>query len=114
MHIMYRPGSKNCKPDALSHTYPTSDNSPTTDAILPAYNFFLLTNDLLPRIKLASTLDQLPSGEHLQEKDGRFFHDHAVFVPLQLRVPVLKLCHDNKLAGHFGVTKTTDLLLRTF
>lgn len=98
MHITYRPGSKNCKPDALSRMYPTSDNSPTTDAILPAYNFFLLTDDLLSRIKLASSLDQLPSGEHLQENDRLFFHDHAVFVPLQLRVPVLKLRHDNKLA----------------
>lgn len=33
--ISYRPGSKNMKPDALSHQFGSSENNSTTETILP-------------------------------------------------------------------------------
>ena len=113
-HITYRPGSKNSKPDALSRMYGDSEISTPPDTILSFKNFLLLQEDLLSQIKQASSsFPPLPSSD-LQLKDGLLWHQDRIFVPEGVRVTVLRFCHDHKLAGHFGVHKTSELLQRTF
>ena len=113
-HVTYRPGSKNTKPDALSRMFHKSKEIATPDTILAPGNFLLLQENLLSRIKQASTGQTPPSEPGLQFKDGVFWHEDKIYTPESLRVSVLELCHDHALAGHFGLTKTTDLVQRTF
>ena len=113
-HITYRPGSKNIKPDALSRMFCDSETPAPPDTILSAGNFLLLQDDLLSRIKQASAGISFPPDINLQPKDGLLWHENRIFVPEDLRVSVLSLCHDHELAGHFGVQKTSELLQRTF
>lgn len=113
-HITYRPGSRNTKPDALSRMFPDSGRPVHPDTILPSGNFLLLQEDLLSRIKQASANWTPSSGEEVRTQDGLFWHKGKIVVPEDLRVAVLELCHDHKMAGHFGVLKTTELVQRTF
>ncbi|XP_073491307.1 uncharacterized protein [Aquarana catesbeiana] len=106
-HITYRPGSKNGKPDALSRMFHDSKESTPPDTILPAGSFLLLQGDLISRIKQASSEIPLPTGTSLN--DGLLWHEGKIFVPERCRVLVLELCHDHKLAGHFGARKTSEL-----
>ncbi|XP_073465040.1 uncharacterized protein [Aquarana catesbeiana] len=113
-HVTYRPGSKNIKPDALSRMFHKPQETSPPDTILSPGNFFLLQEDLLSRIKQASVGLVPAMRTKLQEKDGLLWFGSKIFVPEGLRVTILELCHDHALAGHFGVTKTADLVLRTF
>jgi len=46
------------------------------------------------------------------EHDGLLRHNNRIFVPDtgNLRLRILKSRHDHPLAGHFGLTKTLELL----
>ena len=84
------------------------------DTILPAKNFLLLQSDLMSQIK-TDVAEHSPSPDlSLQFKDGLYYHREQIFVPEQLRVSVLKRCHDHLLAGHFGIHKTIDLISCSF
>lgn len=98
-HITYRPGSKNIKPDALSRMFLDSEETQPPDTILPSGNFLLLQVDLITRIKRASVGMSPYPETNLSE--GLFWHKDKVVVPEPLRVAVMELCHDHKLAGHF-------------
>ena len=47
-------------------------------------------------------------------QDGLLLHDNLVYVPHDdaLRVELMQTHHDDPLAGHYGVTKTLELLMR--
>ena len=49
-------------------------------------------------------------------QDGLLLHDNLVYVPHDdvLRVDLMKMHHDNPLAGHYSVTKTFELLSRNY
>jgi Reverse transcriptase (RNA-dependent DNA polymerase)/RNase H-like domain found in reverse transcriptase/Integrase zinc binding domain/Chromo (CHRromatin Organisation MOdifier) domain/gag-polyprotein putative aspartyl protease len=49
-------------------------------------------------------------------QDGLLLRDNLVYVPHDdaLRLDLLKMHHDDALAGHFGEAKTLDLLLRNY
>ena len=48
-------------------------------------------------------------------RDGLLFRNHLLYVPEgQCRTRVVRECHDDPLAGHFGVTKTLELISRGY
>ena len=67
---------------------------------------------------------ELPRSTEMQEKlqpfslDARGFllHDGLIYVPAEerLKVEILNLCHDAKTAGHLGIEKTLELVLRNY
>ena len=46
--------------------------------------------------------------------DGLLLRSNLVYVPESLRLDVLRMHHDDPLAGHFGIAKTTELLSRNY
>mgnify|MGYP000532974220 FL=1 len=65
-------------------------------------------NDPSPDMK-SSYLNQFTT------RDGLLYRNHLLYVPEgSCRTRVLQNCHDDPLAGHFGVTKTLELLSRGF
>ena len=47
--------------------------------------------------------------------DGLLFRDNKMYVPDgPSRLQVLQYCHDSPLAGHFGVQKTLELVMRNY
>ena len=52
---------------------------------------------------------------HFSVHDGLLFRDHLLYVPEgSCRTRVLQECHDDPLAGHFGVGKTLELISRGY
>ena len=48
------------------------------------------------------------------DEDGVLRHDGKLYVPESLRTDVLKQCHDDPLADHFGTRKTLSLVQRRY
>lgn len=84
------------------------------DTILLPGNFLLVQEDLLLLIKQASVGSAPAIGTELLAKDGLLWYKSKIFIPEGLRVTILELCHNHALAGHFGITKTADLVQCTF
>ena len=69
---------------------------------------------------MAHINDSSPKGKNsdliqFTTRDGLLYRNHLLYVPDELcRTRVLQTCHDDPLAGHFGVTKTLELLSRGF
>uniref|UniRef100_A0A8C5LR95 Gypsy retrotransposon integrase-like protein 1 n=1 Tax=Leptobrachium leishanense TaxID=445787 RepID=A0A8C5LR95_9ANUR len=100
-HITYRPGSKNGKADALSRL---SDETPTStdeeDTVLHQGHFLATQTHLL---------------KNLQDRDTSSPHNSGrLFIPPAKRLEILHLNHDAPTAGHGGIRKTLDLILRHF
>jgi hypothetical protein len=57
-----------------------------------------------------------PDSKWLLSPTGFLLHEGAVYVPTgrDLRIRILKACHDHLLAGHLGQTKTLELLRRDY
>lgn len=66
------------------------------------------------RLNRLPLISVVPPGVTLVARDALQWRESQIFVPDQARVQVLKLLHDHPLAGHFGITKTIDLVCRTF
>ena len=65
-------------------------------------------NDPSPGMK-SSYLNQFTT------RDGLLYRNHLLYVPEgSCQTRVLQNCHDDPLAGHFGVTKTLELLSQGF
>ncbi|XP_077124620.1 uncharacterized protein LOC143781741 [Ranitomeya variabilis] len=60
-------------------------------------------------------LEFLRSARCLSPRQGGIrFRDRRIYVPEVVRLQILKLVHDSKLAGHRGVQKTQEFLSRFF
>ena len=46
--------------------------------------------------------------------EGFLLYNNLIYVPKSLRTRVLEIHHDSATAGHFGVSKTTELISRNF
>uniref|UniRef100_A0A8C5PED6 Gypsy retrotransposon integrase-like protein 1 n=1 Tax=Leptobrachium leishanense TaxID=445787 RepID=A0A8C5PED6_9ANUR len=114
MIITYRPGSKNGKADALSRAQedpPEVNNDP----ILPRTCFAITRLSLWDTIKQhTNTLEQKDLSLSLRQQDGFLLHQQKIYVPAAALLSVLQYCHDSLLGGHGGISKTTDLISRSF
>ena len=54
--------------------------------------------------------------QRLKSQEGLWYARDKIVVPSSplLKRRILELCHDNQLSGHVGITKTHDLVARTF
>lgn len=94
--------------------YPETPETSEPQPILSARNFLLLQPDLKTVLESASQDNRDPIAASLLRRDGLLWHEGKIFVPETSRPVVLKLLHDHKLAGYFGVHKTLNLVQRTF
>ncbi len=103
--ISYRPGSKNIKPDALSHIFDHSDRPSFSEPIVPQKIFVsAVTWEIESKVRTASQGVTPPSGC----PPGR------LFVPETLRSDVIRWSHCSKVACHPGVSHTMFLIKQRF
>lgn len=69
---------------------------------------------LKERYENDSLLNNPPMDILLEYKNSFWTWAHRLYVPEVAQVEVLKLAHDSKLARHFGVSKTEELLSCSF
>jgi transposase InsO family protein len=140
--IKYRPGSQNAAADSLSRRDKPEEGSAaalskTALTLLPPIQFLnalhalpllpeksaiqnlitnLLPNDPTFSAILAESLETPDPDGLYSVQDGLLLHDGLVCVPddPDLKKMILEECHDSPTAGHFGITKTFDLVSRTF
>lgn len=145
--IIYRPGEKNGKADAMSRRHDYRPQRGECDSIKPLS--LLKPNQLLLSTACVSTTDsafldkireallndqyylekkqtllqnqvqsasEVTSRENFEIKNDLLYCDKAIYVPdiTTLRQEVLKRHHDDFKAGHFGITKTLELVSRHF
>ncbi len=137
--IVYRSGSNNGKPDALSRRPDyalNNDDSSSSDVpftVLRPENFCAVTtlvssiNDqILQEYKndefYTDTYNMLNSGNlDIPSKFKDFTISNSfllfkgkIYVPPNCRPSILNICHDSPSAGHFGIKKTINLINRDF
>ena len=132
-NLVYRAGRKSGKPDILSrrsdHLFNYSKNvsccvinclkineDSLTNSILSALpndDFFLNIKSRLSGINVDNTSPN-DFDKFLIDNEGFLLHNNLIYVPKTLRTRVLELHHDSVSAGHFGVTKTIELISRNF
>ena len=137
--IEYRKGSENTIADALSRRpdlqLTEEEKVGKAPPLLSKEHFVHLNKltavvlSLLEQIKEGYTTDQFIQGsEGLLKKDadtlkdenwdvidGIWLYDEMIYVPDGLsRLAVLRRCHDEAHAGHFGFRKTLELIRREF
>jgi hypothetical protein len=140
--IKYRPGSQNAAADALSRKDKpmeggTAPPDKTAMTLLPPIQFLnnlqalplypespiihekirtLLPDDPTFGPILAKAFGNKDSESSYSVHDGLLLHEGLVCVPddPDLKRTILEDCHDAPAAGHFGITKTFDLVSRTF
>jgi len=136
--IVYRAGSANGKPDALSRGLdyasiiddPSSGDVPFT--VLSPENFCAITsfvsffNDqILNECKndefYSDICNKLTSGDssnsnlkHFSISNSFLLFNNKIYVPPKCRPTILSICHDSPSAGHFGIRKTSSLIFRDF
>ena len=47
-------------------------------------------------------------------RNGLLLHNSFIYIPETLRLDVLRMHHDDRLAGHFGIARTLELLSRNY
>ena len=140
--IKYRPGAQNGAADALSwHDKPEGEGTPldkkTAMTLLPPIEFLtnlqalplvpesasiqvsihdhIATDDFFGPIFQAVSKD--PMAEPLYSiQDGFLLRDGLLCVPdlPDLKQQILEECHDSLTSCHFGITKTYELVSRTY
>jgi len=136
--IVYRAGSANGKPDALSRRpdYASeNDNLSSCDVpftVLRPENFCAITsfvsslNDqILNECKndefYSDIYNELSSDDSNNSRLKNFsisnsflLFKNKIYVPPKCRSAVLNICHDSSSAGHYGIKKTSSLIYRDF
>jgi hypothetical protein len=53
--------------------------------------------------------------DHFEQQDGLLLRNNLIYVPEgPIRLKILRECHDNTLAGHFGMVRTHELVSRNY
>ncbi len=103
--ISYRPGSKNTKPDALSHQFGSSEDGSTTETILPNGRVVgAVVWEIEQQVKRALARVTIPR----ECPTGR------LFVPKSVRPAVLSWSHASRLVLHPGVSGTLATVYQRF
>ncbi|MBE6133033.1 MAG: hypothetical protein E7180_06615 [Erysipelotrichaceae bacterium] len=133
-NLVYRAGKKSGKPDLLSrrsdHLFNYSNNVSCCVVNCFKINEDTLINSILNSlkddefyIKIKSFLENnndfsVPPYRNIDkfkcDKEGFLLFNNLIYVPQILRTRVLELHHDSVSAGHFGISKTIDLICRNF
>ena len=142
--ILFRPGVQHGKADALSRrpdfalrpgddaysqqshcllwpdrlhmfaTYMLHDDS-LLNEIAQATTSDPFATDIMARLNTPSPERQSSDLNHFTTHDGLLYRNHLLYVPDgPCRLRVLQTCHDDPLAGHFGVAKMLALLSQGF
>jgi len=135
--IVYRSGSANGKPDALSrrpdYASKNDSSSDTPFTVLRSENFCFisslvtsLNDQILNAYKddefYSDTYNQLNSDQpnsssklqNFSISNSYLLFKNKIYVPPKCRSSVLNICHDSPSAGHFGIRKTISLISRDF
>ena len=91
--MMYRPGSKNTKPDALSRIYDHLDSDTVPQPIVPGYRI------VAPVVWDIEAVVQSVFASNPGPGAGQ---RNCLFFPIRVRSRVLQWAHSSKLAGHPG------------
>ena len=104
-HLAYRPGSKNAKPDALSHVFEPENKVEVPETILcPEVFMHAVGVDIERLVREAADTEAAPSG----------CPEERQFVPGQSRAQVLQWGHASRLSGHLGNNRTLSFIQRKF
>ena len=104
-HLAYRPGSKNVKPDALSHYFESSNKETKPDTILrPEVFINAIEMEIERTVKEALGTEAAPS----KCPEGR------LFVPNNVRAQVIQWGHSSQLSGHPSNNRTRTFIQRKF
>lgn len=128
--ITYRPGRLQGQPDALSRqpALKPKEGDGIYDiqeqTLLQPKHFIFMTSDppIINRIKEAYPSDSLAQSLLASQEDDPtitirnelIYKHNKVYIPKSLRNEVLHSRHDAKLAGHFGISRTTKLTNRDY
>ncbi len=53
--------------------------------------------------------------DQFEQQDRLLLRNNVIYVPKgPIRLKILRECHDNTLAGHFGIARTHELVSRTY
>ena len=67
------------------------------------------------RVNKSTIKEVRNSQEQFMFRDGFLFRNNLMYVPDgPCRIRIMKECHDDALAGHFGVAKTLELISRSY
>ncbi len=104
--VTYRPGSKNCKADALSRLHDSSTplNKNNESIISSTLVVAPVQWDILTEITEAQANDPIPPN----------CPNDRTYVPHNLRQRVLHLVHDSPSSGHPGITASLQLVSERF
>ena len=133
--IVYRAGSANGKPDALSRRPDYASNEEELSADIPfnvlkpdnfcaAASITPLNDQILHEYKKDEYYKEICNklnSKHDFPKSNKFslsnnflLFNGKIYVPPNCRSSVLNICHDSPSAGHFGFKKTFSLINRDF
>jgi len=133
--LIYRSGKKSGKPDLLSRRsdhlfsnlrpvskccYKISNkfDGSLTNCILSSLNSDELFNQIKSYLNGTDSSSPPPPIKNIDkakiDEEGFLLIDNLIYVPKSLRTRVLELHHDSISAGHFGIKKTSELILRNF
>lgn len=116
--IQYRPGKLNIVADALSrvqiaHLRESCPIPVETDVIIQGLHHDMDCKNVIDRLENKDA-EIIKQGYKLRK--GLLYKSNQVYVPNHndLRVQIMRQCHDSIQAGHRGIKKTIMLLERTF
>jgi hypothetical protein len=126
--VEYKEGKTNVVADALSRRADHLDTTTNCDIHTPpnqttiAAISMVNTNTFIQQIKEAYQRDPVAKKlceqpiEPYMVKDGLIYKKDRIYIPKEdsIKQTIMQENHDNKLAGHVGVVRTTDLITRHF
>ncbi|SJL08820.1 uncharacterized protein ARMOST_12191 [Armillaria ostoyae] len=129
--LHHKPGASNKKADLLSrradHPQGQDDNDEITVLSPEHFRTMIMptTNETHEHIKSATRSHQkwdqgiansLNHEKGIKERDGLLYYDQRIYVPRDsaTRGEVISRCHDHITAGHPGIEKTKELILRDY
>ncbi|SJL13535.1 uncharacterized protein ARMOST_16979 [Armillaria ostoyae] len=129
--LHHKPGASNKKADLLSRRadHPQGQDDNDEIIVLSPEHFQAMimptTDETHERIKSATRTHQkwdqgiansLNHEKGIKEKDGLLYYDKRIYVPRDsaTRGEIISCCHDHITAGHPGIEKTKELVLRDY